>query len=481
MRVLLTGVTGYIGRRLMARLATEKEISLRLFVRNAAKLHPPSGPNIEVAEGSTFDRALLASALANVDTAYYLIHSLGAKGNFPELERRSAENFRETCLEVGVRRIIYLGGLGVKETASPHLRSRIETGEILSARPDKIQTLWFRAGIIIGSGSASFEIIRHLVQKLPVLITPRWILTRTQPIGVESVLDYLQQARTLPTGPSLVVDIGGEVMSFKDMLLRAATVMGLRRRIISLPLFTTKLSSYWLVLITPVPYRLAKELAEGLKSETIALNDLAAKLFPAIVPEPYERTISRALEEIETNQVVSRWCDSTTGEACDLDIQEKTSDAVYSDRRVFGLGSLAAEEVFRSIQSLGGHRGWLAFDWLWRIRGLLDKLAGGPGLNRGRRDPQELRIGDSLDFWKVQDVRKNQRLLLLAQMKVSGRAWLEFAIKGNSLVQTAYFLPRGLAGRLYWHSMRPAHALIFSQIAKKIIEAARKRAGGHRP
>jgi len=442
MRVLLTGATGYIGRRLMERLAADEDLVLRVFVRSAAKLQPTSGRRVEVAEGSTFDRPALAAALAGVETAYYLIHSMGAKGDFTELERRSAENFRDAAIEAGVRRIIYLGGLGVKETASRHLRSRIETGEILSGRPDRIQTLWFRAGVIIGSGSASFEIIRNLVQKLPLMIAPRWVLTRTQPIAVDDVLNYLEQARTAEAEGNLMIDIGSEVMSFKDMLVRAASVMGLRRRIVRVPLFTPKLSSYWLLLMTPVPYGIARELVEGLRSETIASNNEAAVRFPGIKPVAYERAIAAALEEIERNQVLSRWCDSSAA-------------------------------VFRSVTSLGGRRGWMALGPLWRIRGWMDKLSGGPGLSRGRRDPDNLRIGDGLDFWKVLDLQPDRRLLLLAQMKVPGRAWLEFAIEGNILVQTAFFLPRGLWGRLYWYSMKPAHAFIFKKMSRRIIERAR--------
>jgi uncharacterized protein YbjT (DUF2867 family) len=473
MRVLLTGATGYIGRRLMARLAAEDGVNLRLFVRSAAKLQAPAGSNIEIAEGSTFDKASLAAALGGVETAYYLIHSMGSEGDFTALERRSAENFRDACIAAGVRRIVYLGGLGDKDTASRHLLSRIETGEILSGRPDRIQTLWFRAGIIIGSGSASFEIIRNLVQKLPILVTPKWVLTRTQPISVENVLDYLEQARTLPADGNLVVDIGSEIMSFKDMLFRAAAVMGLRRRLIRVPLFTPKLSSYWLILMTPVPFGIAKELVEGLRSETVARNDNARVFFPSIALLSYEQAMAAALEDIERHQVLSRWCDSTARETCDLDVKEKTSDAVYTDRTTMDFGDIPPAAVFRSVMAIGGRRGWLALEPLWRIRGWMDKLGGGPGLNRGRRDPVNLRIGDGLDFWKVLDLQPGQRLLLLAQMKVSGRAWLEFAIQGTTLVQTAYFLPQGLWGRLYWYSMKPAHAFIFKKLARRIIEQAR--------
>jgi uncharacterized protein YbjT (DUF2867 family) len=470
--VLLTGSTGYIGRRLAEKLALDENVRLRLFVRNARKLHDLPGKRVEIAEGSTFDKNSLERALAGMDVAYYLIHSIGARGDFPELERKSALNFRDACIDAGVKRIIYLGGLGTKETASKHLRSRIETGELLSARPERIQILWLRAGIIIGSGSASFEIIRNLVQKLPVLLTPRWVLTKTEPIGVSDVLEYLHQALTLDMPGNLVVDIGSEAMSFKDMLLRAAKAMGLRRRLVRVPFLSPRLSSYWLILLTPVPRRIARALVDGLKSETVIQNENALKYFPSLHPIAYEKAIEQAFAEIEKNQVLSRWCDSSAQESCDLHGQDRVSEAIFVDRRLRDFGNIAPEAVFDEFQSIGGRSGWLAFNWLWRLRGFMDKMAGGPGLSRGRRDPRELRVGDSLDFWKVLDLKKNEHMLLVSQMKVPGKAWLEFNIDGRMLVQTAYFLPKGLLGRLYWYCMKPAHAFIFRNLIRQIIERA---------
>jgi len=469
MRVLLTGATGYVGRRLMERLAGDADIDLRLFVRNAAKVAPPPGKAVEIVEGTSFDPGSLRAACRGMDAAYYLIHSLGAGTGFSDLERRSAENFRDACVEAGVGRIIYLGGLGTKATASEHLRSRIETGEILSARPDRVRTLWFRAGVVIGSGSASFEIIRNLVQKLPVMITPKWVLTRTEPIGIADVVEYLRAGLTQPLAGNLVVDIGAGAMTFRDMLLGAARAMGLRRRLIRVPFFSPRLSSYWLILMTPVPYRIARALVEGLKSETIVSNDAARIHFPAIVPASYERAFARALDEIEHHQVISRWCDSAAGGVCELNPPERISDAVFRDRKEASFKGTGADPVYRTLLSIGGDRGWFAFNGLWRIRGWIDKLLGGPGLNRGRRDTAELRIGDGIDFWKVLDLRPGKRLLLLAQMKLPGRAWLEFVLEGDRLVQTAYFLPRGLGGRLYWYSMLPAHTFIFRRLIRRIL------------
>jgi uncharacterized protein YbjT (DUF2867 family) len=474
MKVLLTGATGYIGRRLKTKLLKDESIQLRLFVRNAGKVRPEVRDKVEVFEGSTFDLNSLAKALEGIDVAYYLIHSMGARGDFEDLDRLSAKNFLDACVEARVKKIIYLGGLGRKETASKHLLSRIETGEILSSRPDLIPTIWLRAGIIIGSGSASFEIIRHLVQKLPLIIAPRWIHTKTQPISVMDVLEYLFQAKDLDTRRNLIVDIGSEQMSFKEMLLTASTVMGLKRYLIPVPVLTPRLSSYWLILITPVQYSIVRSLIQGLKSETIVQNDNARRYFPEISPLSYEKAVESALSEIEQKQIISRWCDSSAKEACDIKDQDQIESAVYADRNICDFGKTPPEEIFASVQAIGGENGWFRFDWLWRIRGFIDKLLGGPGLNRGRRDPVTLRVGDSLDFWKVVDLKREKRLLLLNQMKLPGKAWLEFSIENESLVQTAHFLPKGLWGRLYWILTKPMHIFIFKDLSRGIVRRAQK-------
>jgi uncharacterized protein YbjT (DUF2867 family) len=428
---------------------------------------------VEIFEGSTFDTESLRKALEGIDVAYYLIHSMGTKGDFAKLDRLSAENFLHACIDAKVQRIIYLGGLGTKDTASKHLLSRIETGEILSSRPESIQTIWFRAGIIIGSGSASFEIIRNLVQKLPLLTTPKWVHTKTQPISISDVLGYLFQAKDLDTKKNLVVDIGSDQMSFKDMLIRASKVMGLRRILIPVFLLTPRLSSYWLILITPVSFRIAKALVEGLKSETVIQNDNAKKYFRRISPVSYEDAVKTALGEIEKKQIISRWCDSSAKEVCDIKDQDKIEAAVFTDKSVYDFGEIPSEMIFASIQSIGGENGWFRYDWLWKLRGVADKLVGGPGLNRGRRDPAILRIGDSLDFWKVIDLKEDKRLLLSSQMKLPGKGWLEFSVDDNALVQTVYFFPKGLWGRLYWYLTKPFHTLIFSDLAKGIIKRAK--------
>ncbi|MFC2168409.1 NAD(P)H-binding protein [Acidobacteriota bacterium] len=295
MNILLTGATGYIGRNLGLRLLEKPDLCLRLLVRDASRIPDFLQNRTEIAVGDTLQPDSLQKALDGIDTAYYLIHSMGGKGDFEDKDRMSARNFRDACINAGVKRIIYLGGLGKKETASKHLLSRIETGEILSERADNIQTIWFRAGIIIGSASASFQIIRHLIRKLPVMTTPRWVRTKTSPIGVDNVLDYLIEAIDLENDQNQIIDIGTDSMSFKDMLIRASKVMGRKTWLIPIPLLSPRLSSYWLLFITPVSFRIAKALVDGLKSETVKTNHNAGLFFSHIEPISFEEAVERAV------------------------------------------------------------------------------------------------------------------------------------------------------------------------------------------
>lgn len=472
-QILITGATGYIGRRLTALLLKRNDLSIRLLVRNSNKVSTSIRDQVETVEGDTFSPSSLDKALNGIHTAYYLIHSMGAKKDFKELDKRSAENFRDAAIKAGVKRIIYLGGLGMKDTASKHLLSRIETGEILSSAPESIQTLWFRAGVIIGSGSASFEIIFNLVHKLPVMITPKWVSTKTQPIAVDDILDYLEAAIDLPCQDNLVVDIGSEKMSFKDMMLQASRVMGMKRLIMQVPVLTPRLSSYWLLLFTTVPYRVAAALVDGLKSETTVQNDTARTYFPDIHPMPYGHAVQRALQEMEQYHVLSRWCDSSADKACDITDHDDPGSSILRDIRTLPLQGTSQAAVYKSACSIGGENGWYTYNFLWRLRGLIDKLMGGYGLNRGRRMDHELRLGDALDFWKVVDLKKDKRLLLHAQMKLPGKAWLEFDIQPDQLVQTAHFIPNGIWGRIYWYSVLPLHYLVFTNLAKQILDTAR--------
>lgn len=468
MNILLTGATGYIGRRLKHRLLKESDVKLRLFVKKGQSVK--TSDTVEIAEGSTFDQESLNSALKNIDTAYYLIHSMESK-NYRELDKKSAQNFLDSCIKNGVKRIIYLGGLGEKESASEHLLSRIETGEILSSRPDAVQTLWFRAGVIIGSGSASFEIVRNLVEKLPFMITPKWVNTLCQPSAEADVIEYLANASMLQNKESAIIDIGGEAMSYRELLLGYARAVGLKRVLIPVPFFSPKLSSYWLTLMTPVPYSVASALIEGLKSEVVVKNDNAKRLFPNIVPLKYEEAVKKATEEIQKSQVVSRWSDAS-GEAWETD-HSTLADAVFTDRQITELDGAEPKKVFETFCAVGGENGWFGYDSLWKMRGLIDKMFGGYGLSRGRRDPKTLRISDSVDFWKVVDIQDNKRLLLFAQMKLPGTAWLEWLVRDGKLYQTAYFYPHGLLGRLYWYAMLPFHIFIFRGMAQNILKKAK--------
>lgn len=470
MKVLLTGSTGYIGRRLKQKLLNDENIELKLLVRNKKSVSSMD-KKIEIIEGDTFNKESLKEALKDVEVAYYLIHSLSNE-NYKDLDKISAQNFLDVAALCGVKRIIYLGGLGVKnENTSEHLLSRIETGEILSSNKN-VQTIWFRAGVIIGSGSASFEIIRNLTEKLPIMTTPKWVDTKAQPIAVNDVLSYLHNGLYLDKKENLIVDIGSEQLSYKNMMLKTAKVLGLKRYLITLPFMSINLSSYWLNLFTPVPFTVAKALIEGLKSEVIIQNDNAKKYFPNITPISYEQAVSNAIKEIEENQVISRWNDKGDG-VWEKNAQNEISKAVFIDRKEVDISNIEPSKVYQSFISIGGVNGWFDFDFLWELRGIIDKLIGGVGLKRGRRSQCDLRISDCLDFWKVVDLQKNERLLLYAQMKVPGTAWLEFKIKDNKLIQSAYFYPKGIFGRLYWYALVPLHYFVFNNMIKSIIKKAK--------
>ena len=478
--ILITGATGYIGRRLTHRLLEAGNCAIRLFVRNSRKVQVSLIDEVEIVEGTTFDAEPLAQALNGVDTAFYLIHSMGSDQDYQQLDKQSAELFRAACIRAGVKRIVYLGGLGVRESASKHLLSRIETGEVLSAEPDQIQTIWFRAGVIVGSGSAGFEIVRHLCQKLPAMLTPLWVRTKTEAVGIEDVLSYLEQSITLDHEANLIVDLGSEKISFQQMISQAAEVMGLRRYLIPVPVLSPKLSSYWLILFTPIPYKLAASLVEGLKSESIRENDNAARYYPAITPIGYRESVRHALEELEQDQILSRWCDSSSEKACDIKDFDDPTGAILRDVRIISFDQGDDQEsVFKAVCAIGGPNGWFRYNILWRIRGILDKMVGGYGLSRGRRNTRELRIGDALDFWKVAHIKEGKRLLLYAQMKLPGQAWLEFDIQPTQLVQTAHFIPRGVLGRLYWYSVYPLHYFVFSNLAKTVVQSSRNKAFMH--
>ena len=471
MKVLLTGSTGYIGRRLKQKLLDDESVDLKLLVRNKKTISPTILDKVEVIEGDTFNKEALKEALKDVEIAYYLIHSLSNE-NYKDLDKISAQNFLDVAEECGVKRIIYLGGLGVKnEDTSEHLLSRIETGEILSSNKS-VQTIWLRAGVIIGSGSASFEIIRNLTEKLPVMTTPKWVDTKAQPIAVNDVLSYLHDSLYLEVRENLIVDIGSAQLSYKEMMEKTALALGLKRFLIPVPFMSINISSYWLNLFTPVPFTIAKALIEGLKSEVVIQNQNAKKYFPKIVPMSYEDAVKSAIKEIEENQVISRWNDKGDG-VWEKIGQKEISKAIFIDRKEEDISNIEPSKVYQSFIGIGGDNGWFDFDFLWELRGIIDKLIGGVGLKRGRRSQCDLRISDCLDFWKVVDLKENERLLLYAQMKLPGSAWLEFKIQDNKLIQSAYFYPKGVLGRLYWYALIPLHYFVFNNMIKSIVKKAK--------
>lgn len=471
MKVLLTGSTGYIGRRLKQKLLDDKTVELKLLVRNKKTISPTILDKVEVIEGDTFNKEALKEALKDVEIAYYLIHSLSNE-NYKDLDKISAQNFLDVAEECGVKRIIYLGGLGVKnKDTSEHLLSRIETGEILSSSKS-VQTIWLRAGVIIGSGSASFEIIRNLTEKLPVMTTPKWVDTKAQPIAVNDVLSYLHDSLYLEVRENLIVDIGSAQLSYKEMMEKTALALGLKRFLIPVPFMSINISSYWLNLFTPVPFTIAKALIEGLKSEVVIQNQNARKYFPKLVPMSYEDAVKSAIKEIEENQVISRWNDKGDG-VWEKIGQKEISKAIFIDRKEEDISNIEPSKVYQSFIGIGGKNGWFDFDFLWELRGIIDKLIGGVGLKRGRRSQCDLRISDCLDFWKVVDLKENERLLLYAQMKLPGNAWLEFKIQDNKLIQSAYFYPKGVLGRLYWYALVPLHYFVFNNMIKSIVKKAK--------
>lgn len=485
-RCLVTGATGYIGGRLAPRLLAEGH-QVRCLARKAGRLRDvPWAARAEVAEGDLRKPATLSAAFADVDVAYYLVHSLG-QGDFEAADREAATHFAAAAAAAGVRRIVYLGG--PEPTAgggvpSPHLRSRAEVARILLA--GEVPTVVLRAAVIIGSGSASFEMLRYLTERLPAMVTPRWVRNRIQPIAVRDVLRYLVGCATLPPEVDRAFDIGGpDVLTFREMMQRYAQVAGLRRRII-LPVrpLTPSLSSHWVGLITPVPNAIARPLVESLIHEAVAHeHDIARWL-----PDPpggltgFDDAVALALTKVRDAQVETRW---STASGPDAPAEPLPSDpdwsggTVYTDVRERAVDAPPGA-LWRIIEGVGGEHGWYSFPLAWSVRGWLDRLVGGVGLRRGRRDPHHLQVGEALDFWRVEEIVPGELLRLRAEMRLPGRAWLELraepAGEGRSrYVQRAVFLPRGLPGHLYWHSVAPFHAVIFGGMARNIADHAPTR------
>jgi len=472
-KVLLTGATGYVGGRLLKELE-ERQIPVRCLVRRPEALGGQVAATTEILPGDVFDASSLDRALQGARVAYYLVHSLTSKGVFEDEEKQAARNFAEACRKAGVSKIIYLGGLGEAGTAlSPHLRSRQEVGEIL--RGSGLPVIEFRASVILGSGSLSFEIIRSLVEKLPLMTTPRWVRTPTQPIAIEDVVAYLLEARGMEVSQSEIFEIGGsEVVCYRDLLLEYARQRGLKRCLIPLPFLSPGLSSLWLGLVTPVYARVGRKLVEGLRNPTCVRDPKALSAF-SVRPMGMRAAIERALRKEDEEFIQSHWSDAfSSGKQTRPANPAKLGIRLLDSRKIHV--AAPPERAFRPIQVIGGENGWYAADPLWRLRGFVDLLLGGVGMRRGRRDPEHLQVGDALDFWRVAAFEPNRRLLLRAEMRVPGRAWLEFELEeeagGTTIHQHAFFEPLGLWGRLYWYSLLPFHNFIFGGM----LETIRKRA-----
>ncbi len=428
--------------------------------------------NLKVIEVDFLEKETLSNIPHDIDVAYYLIHSMSASSlNFEKLEGLSAQNFKEVIEKSQAKQVIYLSGIVNEVKLSKHLSSRKNVEQILQSGSYNLTTL--RAGIIIGSGSASFEIIRDLVEKLPVMIAPKWLLTKTQPIAIRNVIEYLYGIFLRESSYNNSYDIGGpEVLNYKQMLLGFAEVRGLKRRIYTIPIMSPKLSSYWLYFITATSYKLAQNLVNSMKIEVVCRpNDLNKIL--NILPISYKESIRSAFDKIEQQHVISSWKDALSTKTLEKDISHLIDVPVhgcYKDIRTMSVGNPGP--IIEKIWAIGGDNGWYYADWLWGIRGFIDKLAGGVGLNRGRKNSKEIAVGDALDFWRVIYANKEKkRLLLYAEMKLPGEAWLEFKIDElNILKQTATFRPLGLLGRLYWYIVKPFHALIFRGMLKRISE-----------
>jgi uncharacterized protein YbjT (DUF2867 family) len=466
MKILVTGATGYIGGRIIPELVA-LDHDVRVLVRDPGRIvGRPWADDVEVAVGDVEDPSTLPAALDGIDVAYYLIHLMDSGRDFVERDRQAALNFAAAAEDV--RRVIYLGGLlPESERISPHLASRAEVGSILRER---LPTVEFRAGPVIGSGSASFEMARYLTERLPAMIAPRWILNPVQPIAVDDVVAYLLAA--VDRGTEGVYSVGSEPLTFKGMMQEFAGVRGLRRLIVPVPVLAPKLAALWVGLVTPIPNRLAVPLIEGVVHPVTADTSDARRDFPEIQPIPYRESVQRALESIESGAVSTRWS-GALGSAPAVELATREGLVRETRRRRTSAGP---EDVFAVVSSLGGNRGWLYWDWAWSVRGALDRLMGGPGLRRGRRHPSQILPGDAVDFWRVEAVSEPRQVRLRAEMKVPGSAWLQWDIEpdcdGAQVVQTALFAPVGLTGTLYWHMLYPAHRFIFEGMLRSIVREA---------
>lgn len=469
--VLLTGATGYVGGRLLHHLEADRRLRVRCLTRRPEALAGRAGTDTELVQGDVLDSGSLARALRGVDTAYYMIHSMGGHGDFEALDRSAARNFAAAASTAGVRRIIYLGGLGTGSDLSSHLASRHEVGDLL--RASGVPTIEFRASIVIGSGSASYETVRALVETLPVMITPRWVNTAAQPIAVEDLVSYLLAALEHEEGA--IFEIGGRNrVSYGDIMREYARQRGLRRRLVPVPFLSPSASRLFLGLLTPVYGRVAGAMVDSLRNETVVNSAKALETFP-VTPRPLSDAIARALINEDREFAETRWSDAFA-----------PGQPLRWTGRTFGRRFVSSRSAhvrrppacaFQPIRRIGGKTGWYATEWFWKARGLLDTLRGGVGLRRGRRDPVDLRVGDTVDFWRVERFERDRVLRLAAEMKIPGRLWLQFEVDpdhngGSHLRETTVFDPAGYVGLIYWYLLCPVHQVVFGRMLHGIARAA---------
>jgi uncharacterized protein YbjT (DUF2867 family) len=476
--VALAGATGYVGGRLLPELESAG-YAVRCLARRPEFLASRVGPATEIVGGDCLDALTLVPLLEGIETAYYLVHSLGSKLDFEQQDRQAALNFGRAAREAGVKRIVYLGGLGdADEGLSSHLRSRQETGDAL--REAGVPVIEFRASIILGSGSLSYELIRALVERLPIMLCPRWVRTQAQPIHIQDVVAYLMEAMKLSEPEHRMFEIGGQdQVSYSDIMQAYARARGLRRLMLPVPFLTPYLSSLWLSLTTPLYARVGRKLVESIRNATLVRNTDALGVFD-VRPVGLDEAIRRAMTNEEQRFAATRWSDAISSAG-----SPRSWGGVQFGTRLVDIRSVHVDvpphQAFAPIRRIGGETGWYYATWLWRIRGMIDMLVGGVGLRRGRRDPEDPIVGDVLDFWRVEAYEPDRRMRLFAEMKLPGRAWLEFEVEeapdGGSIIhQSAAFDPLGLAGQAYWYGIYFLHGRVFAGMLRGIARAAREEA-----
>lgn len=479
---LVTGATGYVGGRLVPALL-EVDHDVRVLVRNAGKAHAHDwASQVDIHQGDATNQEDVRSAMQGVDVLYYLLHSIGSGSDFAETERRIAQTFADEAKAAGVSRIVYLGGMDPQdEELSEHLASRKEVGDVLLN--SGVPTTVLQAGVVIGSGSASFEMLRYLTERLPAMVTPRWVHTRIQPIAVRDILHYLVGSADMPADVNRRFDVGGpDVLTYLDLMQHYAKVAGLgRRRVLPVPILSPWLSAHWVGIITPVPASIARPLVESLKNTVVA----SEKDIEQYIPDPpdgligFDRSVELALTKIQNLDVPTRWSSSTPAGAPAEPLPSDpdwAGGSLYSDERTREVDA-SPESLWTIIEGIGGRNGWYSWAFAWSVRGVLDRLFGGPGLRRGRRSPQDLRVGDAVDFWRVEELDEGRFLRLRAEMRLPGLAWLEMEVGSTDGGTTTFhhralFHPRGLLGHAYWWSIYPFHGIVFGSMQKNIAKAA---------